>query len=178
MAGHVGGSGVGDGRLDPPVSAPAGFGSHAVRERLRRLGFELSPPLPAKGRYAATRRVGPLLFVSGHTGRTAQAPALTGIVGADIDVAAAQESARLAAVNLLSAVEDAVGLESASLVHLRGYVRAHPDFAEHPRVVDAASELLSEVLADERAHARAALGVSSLPGGAVVELEAVFEVGQ
>jgi enamine deaminase RidA (YjgF/YER057c/UK114 family) len=155
-----------------------GFGSPAVRERLHRLGFELSPPLPPKGRYAAARRAGPLLFVSGHTGRTADAPALAGVVGADVTVEEAQESARRAAVNLLSVVEHTVGLADVSLVHLRGFVRASTDFTEHPRVVDAASELLSEVLADERMHARAALGVSSLPGGAVVELEAVFEVGR
>jgi enamine deaminase RidA (YjgF/YER057c/UK114 family) len=176
MAGNVGGAV--DGRRDAPVTAVADFGAHAVHERLRRLGFELSPPLPPKGRYAAARRCGPLLFVSGHTGRTATAPALAGVVGADVDVEAAQESARLAAVNLLSVAEDAVGLESVSLVHLRGFVRAATDFTDHPRVVDAASELLSEVLADERMHARAALGVSSLPGGAVVELEAVFEVAR
>ena len=175
MAGYVGGD-VGR-RRDVPVTAAADFGAHAVHERLRRLGFELSPPLPPKGRYAAARRCGPLLFVSGHTGRTATRPALVGVVGADVDVEAAQESARLAAVNLLSAVENSVGLESASLVHLRGFVRASTDFTEHPLVVDAASELLSEVLAETRLHARAALGVSSLPGGAVVELEAVFEVG-
>jgi enamine deaminase RidA (YjgF/YER057c/UK114 family) len=158
------------------VTAAAGFGSHAIQERLRRLGFELSTPLQPKGRYAAARRVGPLLFVSGHTGRTADAPALAGVVGADVDVEAAQESARLAAVNLLSVAEHAVGLESVSLVHLRGYVRAHPDFTGHPQVVDAASELLGEAFSDGRSHARAAVGVSSLPGGAVVELEAVFEV--
>lgn len=158
------------------MTTPADFGTHAVHERLRRLGFELSPPLPPKGRYAAARRCGPLLFVSGHTGRTASAPALAGVVGADVDVEAARESARLAAVNLLGVVEDAVGLGSVSLVHLRGYVRAHQDFTEHPRVVDAASELLGEVLSDAAPHARAAVGVSSLPGGAVVELEAVFEV--
>jgi enamine deaminase RidA (YjgF/YER057c/UK114 family) len=146
------------------------------RERLRRLGFELSPPLPPKGSYVAARRAGPLLFVSGHTGRTADAPALAGAVGVDITVEEAQESARRAAVNLLSVVEHTVGLTDVSLVHLRGFVRASTDFTEHPRVIDAASELLSAVLADERMHARAALGVSSLPGGAVVELEAVFEV--
>jgi enamine deaminase RidA (YjgF/YER057c/UK114 family) len=152
------------------------LGSHAAQERLRRLGFALAPPLPPKGRYTAARRTGSLLFVSGHTGRTADAPALRGIVGDDVDVEAARESARLAAVNILGAVADAVGLEHVSLVHLRGYVRADAGFTEHPRVIDAASELLAEVLADRTQHARAAVGVSSLPGGAVVELEAVFEV--
>jgi enamine deaminase RidA (YjgF/YER057c/UK114 family) len=155
---------------------PPDFGSHGAHERLRRLGFELSAPLPPKGRYAAARRCGQLLFVSGHTGRTSVAPALAGVVGGDVDVAAAQGSARIAAVNLLSVVEETVGLESASLVQLRGYVRAREDFTDHPRVVDAASELLDEVLSDGTRHARAAVGVSSLPDGAVVELEAVFEV--
>jgi enamine deaminase RidA (YjgF/YER057c/UK114 family) len=147
-----------------------------AEERLRRLGFELAPPLPAKGRYAAVRRCGSLLFVSGHTGRTAAAPALAGVVGTDVSMADAQRSARIAAVNLLSAVDAAVGLSGVALVQLRGYVRADPGFSDHPKVIDAASELLAEVLADERMHARAAVGVASLPGGAVVELEAVFEL--
>jgi enamine deaminase RidA (YjgF/YER057c/UK114 family) len=157
------------------VTAHADFAGHAVRERLRRLGFELSSPLPAKGRYAAVRRCGSLLFVSGHTGRS-DGPALAGVVGADVDIESARDSARLAAVNLLSAVEHAVGLESVSVVQLRGYVRADAAFTEHPRVIDAASELLGEALSDGVPHARAAIGVASLPGGAVVELEAVFEV--
>jgi enamine deaminase RidA (YjgF/YER057c/UK114 family) len=151
-------------------------GSHGAHQRLRQLGYELSPPLPAKGRYAAARRSGQLLFVSGHTGRTSSGPAVAGVVGADVEISTAQESARVAAVNLLSVVDDAVGLASVSLVHLRGYVRAHADFTDHPRVIDAASELLDDVLSDAARHARAAVGVSSLPGGAVVELEAVFEV--
>jgi enamine deaminase RidA (YjgF/YER057c/UK114 family) len=94
----------------------------------------------------------------------------------DVDVESARESARLAAVNLLGVVEEAVGLDAVSLVHLRGYVRAHEGFTDHPQVVDAASELLDEAFSDGTGHARAAVGVSSLPGGAVVELEAVFEV--
>lgn len=145
-------------------------------ERLRQLGFELVPPLPAKGRYAPVRQSGSLLFVSGHTGRSATAPALAGVVGSDVSVADAQQSARIAAVNLLSAVDAATGLSGVALVHLRGYVRADPGFTDHPKVVDAASELIAEALADERMHARAAIGVASLPGGAVVELEAVFEL--
>jgi enamine deaminase RidA (YjgF/YER057c/UK114 family) len=151
-------------------------GGDSPVERLGRLGYRLAPPLPPKGSYAAARRSGSLLFVSGHTGRSADEPALAGVVGADVGIEAAQESARRAAVNLLSVVADAVGLDRATLVQLRGYVRADPSFTDHPAVVDAASHLLAGVLADDRRHARAALGVSSLPGGAVVELEAVFEV--
>jgi enamine deaminase RidA (YjgF/YER057c/UK114 family) len=147
------------------------------RERLRRLGFDVVPPLPPKGAYAAARRSGSLLFVSGHTGRTADAPALAGVVGDGVSVEEARQSARLAAVNLLSVVAHTIGLTGVSLLQLRGYVRADGGFTDHPSVIDAASQLLAEILADGQMHARAAIGVASLPGGAVVELEAVFEVG-
>ena len=165
-----------DAHPDGAAPEPVGEGPPDPRGRLRRLGFELPPQLPPKGRYAPSRRAGSLLHVSGHTGRTADSPALRGVVGRDVDVDAARGSARLAAVNILGIVEAAEGLERVSLVHLRGYVRADPEFTDHPRVVDAASELFAEVLGDGTGHARAAVGVSSLPGGAVVELEAVFEI--
>lgn len=145
-----------------------------VHERLRERGLELPDVLPAKGAYVSVKRAGPLLFVSGHTDRATDRGATAGMVGQDVDVDRAREAARLAALNLLAAANAAVDLEDWSLVQLRGYVRALPEFTEHPAVVDAASSLLVDVLGDHGEHARAAIGVSSLPGGAVVELEAVF----
>jgi enamine deaminase RidA (YjgF/YER057c/UK114 family) len=99
-------------------------------------------------------------------------------VGADVAVPDAAAQARLAALNLIGAIEGAVGLDAVSaVVHLRGYVRAVPDFDAHPIVIDGASRLLLEVFGDERgAHARTAIGVASLPGGACVELELVVSV--
>jgi enamine deaminase RidA (YjgF/YER057c/UK114 family) len=139
-----------------------------------------SPPLrlpdvlPAKGAYLSAKRAGGLLFVSGHTGRTVDEPALIGVAGDDVDLDQARESARRAALNLLAAAAAAVDLSQWSLLQLRGYVRAVPTFTEHPAVIDAASALIVEALGQASQHARAAVGVSSLPGGAVVELEAIF----
>ncbi len=147
-----------------------------VHENLVRLGLELPAALPPQGSYVASRRAGALLFVAGHTGRSGETAALAGVVGDDVSLEEAQESARLTAVNLLGAVEEAVGVEHVSLVFLRGYVRAAADIRDYTRVVDAASELLTDVLAEAGTHARASVGVNILPGGAVVELEAVFEV--
>ncbi|NJC71416.1 RidA family protein [Planosporangium thailandense] len=144
------------------------------KEALAQLGYALSEPLAPRGRYAVTREHGGTLWVSGHTGRGPDGLRVRGTVGVDVTVAEAVEEARRAAVNLLSAVEAAVGLDRVEcILHLRGYVRADPSFTEHPAVVDGASHLLAEVLGDRGAAARTAVGVASLPGGAAVELEMV-----
>lgn len=103
---------------------------------------------------------------------------MRGVVGADVSVEDAIAQARLAALNLLSVIDGAVGLDAVTaLVHLRGYVRAVPEFDAHPGVIDGASTLLLDVFGDEcGAHARTAIGVASLPGGACVELELVVSV--
>lgn len=156
--------------------ASGGANPAAIAERLARAGYPLPSPLPAKGQYEPVRRWGGQLWVSGHTGRGAEGPRVLGTVGDDVTVEQAREEARWAAVNLLAAVHAAGALADVeALLHLRGYVRAVPSFPGQPLVVDAASELLVEALGSEvGAHARTAIGVASLPGGAPVELEAVF----
>ncbi|TFV55147.1 RidA family protein [Mycobacterium sp. PS03-16] len=148
------------------------------RQRLTDLGFDVPPPAAPKGAYFPSRRCGDQLWVSGATARSAGAPALRGVVGDDVTVEQAVAQARLAAVNLLGAVDAAVGLDAVTaLVHLRGYVRATADFDTHPAVIDGASRLLLEVFGDDTgAHARTAIGVASLPGGACVELDLVVGV--
>lgn len=144
-------------------------------DRLHGLGLVLPTALESVGKYAATHQHGLTLWVAGHTARTVSKPALAGVVGDDLDVGEAAAQAALAALNLLSTADSAVGLDNiAGVIHLRGFVRSGKDFAEHPRVIDGASELLTAVFADSARHARTAVGVISLPGRAAVELEAVF----
>jgi enamine deaminase RidA (YjgF/YER057c/UK114 family) len=148
--------------------------TETLRAGLAELGLSLPTPPEARGRYLPAVADGDRLWVSGHTGRTAGSPATAGVVGRDLSTDDARGSARLAAVNLLAAALAAVPAERLGSVRiLRGYVRAVDEFADHPRVVDAASEVLDHVLGPA-GHARAAIGVASLPGGACVELEAVF----
>jgi enamine deaminase RidA (YjgF/YER057c/UK114 family) len=148
------------------------------RDRLAALGFDLPAPPPPKGAYIPFRWCGDQLWISGATARRPDAPSLRGVVGADLSVGQAAEQARLAALNLLGAVEAAAGLDAVrGLVHLRGYVRGATEFDAHPAVIDGASNLLIEVFGPDRgAHARTAIGVASLPGGACVELELVAVV--
>lgn len=151
-----------------------------IAGRLQELGLVLPSAPPPKGAYFPSRRCADQLWVSGATARREGAPALRGIVGDDVTVGAAQEQAGLAALNLLGAIEAAVGLDSVTaLVHLRGYVRADTEFDAHPAVIDSASRLLLDVFgAGVGAHARTAIGVASLPGGACVELDLVVSVAE
>ncbi|HET8594571.1 MAG TPA: RidA family protein [Intrasporangium sp.] len=151
-----------------------------MRARLARLGYPLPEPLLSKGVYASTRTDGSQLWVAGHTGRGPDGLRVTGVVGEDVSVEQAQDEARRAAVNLLAAVDGSPHLTHGmgsveAVLHLRVYVRAAGDFGQHPAVADGASTLIAEVLGAERGvHARTAVGVASLPGGAPVELEAVL----
>ena len=160
------------------MNSGAGEVAPTVRGRLAVAGLELPAPLATKGRYAAVRHLGTQAWVAGHTGRTADGPLHVGVVGDDVSVEQAREEARSAALNVLAALDGAGLLECVSgVVLLRGLVRARTDFTDHPLVVDAASEVMLAAFGDEvGTHARTALGVASLPGGAPVELEVVVEV--
>jgi enamine deaminase RidA (YjgF/YER057c/UK114 family) len=147
-------------------------------DRLAELGLVIPAPAPPKGAYFPSRRCGDQLWVSGATARSEGAPALRGVVGADVSAELARDQARLAALNLLGAIDAAVGLDSVgAVVALRGYVRAVPEFDTHPQVIDGASRLLLDVFGENiGAHARTAIGVASLPGGACVELDLVVSL--
>ncbi len=149
-----------------------------VADRLRELGLSLPAAPPPKGAYFPSRRCGDQLWVSGATARRDGEPALRGVVGEDVSIETAAEQAALAALNLLGAIDAAVGLDAVTaVVQLRGYVRAVGEFDAHPAVIDGASRVLIDVFgAEVGAHARTAIGVASLPGGACVELDVVVNV--
>lgn len=145
-------------------------------ERLAERSIDLGEPLAPKGSYVGVRVFDRTAWVSGCTGRSPEHGPLAGVVGGTLTLQQARDEAERAAVNLLTAVEHAVGLDAvAAVLHLRGFVRATDDFADHPAVLDAASALLVDTFGPERGvHARTAIGVNSLPGNASVELDAVI----
>jgi enamine deaminase RidA (YjgF/YER057c/UK114 family) len=135
------------------------------------------PPAPIAN-FVPFRRVGPMLFVSGQ-GPVDEAGRLhTGKVGETVDVEAARQHARLAGINVLAVVAEALGgLERIDFVaKVLGMVNAAPDFMDHPGVIDGCSDLFVEVFGEAGRHARSAIGVGSLPGGITVEVEAIFAI--
>jgi enamine deaminase RidA (YjgF/YER057c/UK114 family) len=102
-----------------------------------------------------------------------------GTVGREINLDEAKAGARLAAINVMAQAAAALAgdLDRVNrVVKVTGFVNAAPDFTQHPEVVNGASELFAEIFGEAGRHARAAVGVSSLPRNVAVEIEAIFEV--
>lgn len=146
--------------------------SAAARARLERVGIVLPPPPIPAARYLPWRVEGTTLYLAGVTSEPGGGPA------SDDGLAAARAAAVTAAARQLSSIEAAVGSLDAvrAVLRLTGYVACIPGFVRAPEVVDSASELFELALQDAGRHARSAIGVVALPGGATVELEAVVAV--
>jgi enamine deaminase RidA (YjgF/YER057c/UK114 family) len=147
-------------------------------DRLAELGLSLPPASPPAGKYLPGVRSGTLLFVSGQTPTVDGRPTVTGYVGREVSVMQARDAARLAALNALALAATAAGSldHVRRIIRLTGYVRSAPGFSEQPAVINGASELLIDIWGADGQHARSAIGVAELPGGAPVEIELVVEV--
>jgi enamine deaminase RidA (YjgF/YER057c/UK114 family) len=149
-----------------------------VERRLEELGLNLpDPPKPA-GSYVPFVRSGNLLFVSGQVPFRPDGSIVTGIVGGDVSVEDAQAAARLAGLSVVAVVRSAVASldEVVRVVRLGGFVASAAGFAQQPLVINGCSDLMLEIFGDKGRHARAAVGVSSLPLHACVEIEATLEL--
>jgi len=150
----------------------------SIDERLSSLGIALpEAPVPVAN-YVPTQRTGDLVFTSGQTPTRAGKLVLSGKLGTTLTVEQGQEAARLAVLNCLAALAgDLDSLDGiAAIVKLTGYVASAEGFGEQPAVINGASVLLEEVFGEAGRHARAALGVAELPGGAPVEIELIVRV--
>jgi enamine deaminase RidA (YjgF/YER057c/UK114 family) len=149
-----------------------------AEERLGKLGIQLPDAPTPFGAYVPAVQTGNLLFLSGMLATSGHAATVVGIVGKDLDVKAGREAAHLAALNVLALTKKQLGsLNRVSrVVRLGVYVAATPEFTAHPKVADAASELLRDVFGDETVSSRLVFGVASLPLGSPVELEVMLEV--
>jgi enamine deaminase RidA (YjgF/YER057c/UK114 family) len=129
--------------------------------------------------YIPTRRSGNTLYISGQVPKEAGTVRFIGRLGETLTVEQGQAAARLCAVNVIAQLRAALGERTDLIVtclRVRGFVNATPDFKEHAAVINGASDLLIEVLGEQGRHSRTAIGVSSLPHGCAVEIDADFEV--
>lgn len=136
------------------------------------------PPAPQPvANYTAVRQSGRLLFVAGQTPHVQGVLQHSGLVGVDVSVEDARALAHTAALNVLAALQAYLGDidRVESILSLTGYVMSGPDFTEHPQVINGASDVFVQMFGDDGVHARASVGVSSLPGGAPVEISVIAE---
>lgn len=149
-----------------------------VEARLVERGLQLPVPPKPVANYVRTVRTGNLLFVSGHGPSRDGKMVYVGKVGKDLTVEEAYQAAQLVALNCLASVKEALGdLDRVKrVVKLLGMVNGTPEFADQPKVINGASDLLVDLYGDAGRHARSAVGMGSLPGNIAVEIEMILEV--
>jgi enamine deaminase RidA (YjgF/YER057c/UK114 family) len=147
-------------------------------ERLQELGVSLPSPAAPVAAYVPCVRTGNLVYISGQVPMVDGRPSHLGHLGDDVDLEAGRAAARTCAVNVLAALKAELGELSRvrRVVKVTGFVASTGGFTDHPKVVNAASELFGDVFGDAGRHARAAVGVAALPLGVPVEVEAIVEV--
>jgi len=149
-----------------------------VEARLRELNLELPDASAPIANYVPHLITGNQLYISGQVPLGPDGLAFQGKVGVEFDVDQGQQAARLCALNILAQARDALGdLDRIErCLRLGGFVNAASDFTDHPMVVNGASDLIVEVLGDRGRHTRFAVGVSGLPLGVAVEVDAQFAI--
>ncbi|MBL8380615.1 MAG: RidA family protein [Burkholderiales bacterium] len=147
-------------------------------QQLARLGLTLPAPAAPGGNYVPFVISGNLLFLSGK-GLPARPPGPGPVpkVGREVSVAEAYADARQIGLGLIGVMKEALGelARVRRVVKVLGMVNAHPDFTEHPQVINGCSDLFVEVFGERGRHARSAVGMGSLPRGFSVEIEAIVE---
>lgn len=141
------------------------------------LGIHLpDPPTPA-GSYVPAVRTGDLVYISGQIPIRDGKVAYTGNV-TDDNITEAQESARMCTIGILAQAKRELGSldRVARIVRLSGFVSSAPGFSQHPKVINAASDLIEEVFGQKGRHSRIAVGVASLPLGVMTEIDAIIQV--
>lgn len=149
-----------------------------IEARLAELGLSLPEAAAPVANYVPWVQSGRLLFISGQLPLRDGRVAVVGRLGAEVDVERGRMAAQLCALAILAQAKAATGdLDRLRrCVELGGFVACTPEFADHPKVINGASDLMVDVMGEAGRHARFAVGASSLPLGAAVEIRAVFEI--
>jgi enamine deaminase RidA (YjgF/YER057c/UK114 family) len=156
-----------------------GAPSFDPEKRLSELNIKLYSSAASSESHVKAVRTGNIIYLSGHGPQKADGTRVVGKVGRDLDIPHAQEAAKLAAINLLSTLKAEIGelKKVRRIIKVFGMVNTTDDFKDQPKVINGASDFLVAVFGEERGkHARSAVGVASLRGGAPVEIEMVVEV--
>ncbi len=150
-----------------------------IDAHIKSLGLNLPAAPTPVANYVPYVRTGNLVFVSGQIPLENGVVKYVGLVGAQVSPEEGYEAAKLCGLNLIAQVKAACDgdLDRVTrVVKLTGFVAAGATFTEQPKVMNGASDLMVQVFGDAGRHCRAAVGSSSLPRGAAVEVEGVFEV--
>ena len=150
-----------------------------IDDKLTKLNIQIPKAPDPVGAYVAFKKTKNLLFISGQLPISSDGKIVKGTVGKDLTLEDAQKASKLCVINILAQVKKALDGDLnkvKSCIKITGFVNATNDFIDQPKVINPASETLSFIFGDVGKHARAAVSTNSLPLGAAVEIDAIFEI--
>jgi len=150
-----------------------------VEDKIKKLNITLPSAASPVGSYVATKTIGKFLYISGQISMNDKGELIKGKLGKELNTDQGYDAARRCALSIISQAKKACDndLEKIkSCIKLTGYVNSENDFIEQPKVINGASDLLSEIFGDIGKHTRAAVSTNSLPLGVAVEIDALFEL--
>ncbi|WP_222942312.1 RidA family protein [Arenibacter arenosicollis] len=147
-------------------------------EKLKQLDITLMEASAPVANYVNAVRSGNLIFLSGKGPLQSNGENIEGKVGVDLSIEQGYEAARVTGINQLSVLKSELGNlnKVVRVVKVLGMVNAAPEFTDHPKVINGYSDLMVSVFGERGKHARAAVGMGSLPGNIAVEIEMIVEV--
>ena len=149
------------------------------KERLESINLVLPKAPNPVGAYLGYKKVGNLVFISGQVSFKDNGSLIKGKLGSDLTLEDGQEAAYACAINIVSQIKSACEGDLNKVkncIKITGFVNSIDTFIEQPKVINSALELLVKIFGESGMHSRAAISVNSLPLGAAVEIEAIFEV--
>ena len=149
-----------------------------VDKRVKELGIELTIPPKPVANYVGAVKTGNLVFLSGKISKDEQGNLIKGKLGKDLTVEQGYEAAKTCGIAQLSTLKAELGNlnKVVRIVKVTGFVNSDPDFTDQSKVINGFSDLMVEVFGERGKHARAAVGMASLPLGVAVEVEMIVEV--
>ena len=150
-----------------------------IEKKLKELNIKLPNAPEPVGAYVAFKKIDKLLFISGQLPIDLDGKMIKGKIGKDLTLEDGQKASKLCAINIISQAKKAMNGDLNKIkncIKITGFVNSIDTFIDQPKVINPASETLSEVFGDKGKHARAAVSTNSLPLGAAVEIDAILEV--
>ena len=151
----------------------------SIENKLKELKIQI-PEAPAPvGAYVAFKIIGNLLYISGQLPIGPTGEMIKGKIGKDLSLEDGQKASRYCVINILSQVKKSLNGDLTKVkncIKITGFVNSTEDFKDQPKVINPASEILSSIFSEKGKHTRAAVSTNSLPLGAAVEIDAIFEV--
>ena len=148
-------------------------------EKLKELNIQLPNAPDPVGAYVAFKKIGTLLYISGQLPISKDGKMIKGKIGKDLTLEDGQKASKLCVINILAQVKKALNGDLNKVkncVKITGFVNSADDFKDQPKVINPASETLSTVFGVNGKHTRAAISTNSLPLGAAVEIDSIFEI--